>query len=476
MALGLASCEMPGGPTKKTDPTTPASGQEAKKLVDWYELDPEDNYDGSNVTINFWHRMGEANQQILQKWIGEFNAIYPNITVNEEKKAEDYDGLEDKIALAITTKTTPHISESYPDHISRYAPAKVPLALNNFINHPIIGYTEEEIADFLPGLWAEGASYDMADTILSMPFTKSTEALYYNKAYFDKHGYTAPTTWEELFTIARDIKTREPNSRPFGYDSGANLFISASEQWDAPYTGYDAEGNGQILFNNDSSKEMVKYFKARIDEGLMTTRALSGGSYTSDQMKLGHTVYMFVGSTGGARYSVNGVTAEVFQGGAGYQVGVAAVPSNEGNKAQIQQGPNINLYQKANKQEMIASWLFTKFILEAERTAEFALQSGYAPIRYTAYETEEWLTYIDGIVENPTTVAQAEAKAIADSIEMFRDNQDGLFTSAVFNLSSKTRTQVDALIGNIFAYEETGQALDTFIDREYTRIYNFIIR
>ncbi|MFA5693104.1 MAG: extracellular solute-binding protein [Acholeplasmataceae bacterium] len=443
------------------------------KVVEWYELPEDADYDGSKVTIKFWHRMGGANQTIIQNWIEEFEALYPNITVDEEKAADDYDKLADKIALAIPGGNAPHIAESYPDHVMRYGRAA--LALNYFVDNPNIGYTDEEIKDFLSGLWAEGTSYDNAGSIMSLPFTKSSEALFYNKTYFDEHGYELPErgywTWDEIFAIAEDIKEREPDSYPLGYDSSDNMFITMSEQWDAPYTGYDSNGLGAVLFNNNKSKEMVKYFKDKVDKELMITRALNAGAYTSDVMKTGNKLYMFVGSTGGARYSIEGVKTEVFN--AGYRVGVAPVPVKDvNNRKQIQQGPNLSLFKKDNEQEMIASWLFVKFMLEAEKTAEFALQSGYAPVRHSAYETDIWTNYVKGVKENPTTPAQAGAKIIKEAIEMFRDNEDIFFTSAVFNLSSKARSEVGSLLNKIFAYK--GSNLDKFIDDEYLDSFEFV--
>lgn len=445
------------------------------RLVDWYELAEDADYDGSKVTITFWHRMGQANQEMVQKWIKEFNEIYPNITVVEEKAAASYDALADKISLAITAGNYPDIAESYPDHIARYAMAEKPLALNNFINHPILGYTEDEVSDFLSGLWAEGSSYDNAGTILSLPFTKSSEALFYNATYFEEHGYEVPTTWDEVFAIAEDIKKREPDAIPVGYDSEDNLFITASEQWKAPYTGYNVEtGRGEVLFNNAESKEMAKYFKSKVDAGLMITRMLNGEAYTSDIMKTGKDLYMYVGSTGGTRYAYDSMPKQVFDDG--YRVGVAPVPVKDANhRKQIQQGPNINLFHQPGKeQQMIAAWLFVKFMLQAEKTAEFALASGYAPVRHSAYETDVWKDYVANIkTTEPMTQAQATAKLIKEAIDMFRNNEEIFFTSAVFNLSSKTRDEVGAMIVRILAYK--GNDLDGYIDSQYQSSYDYIV-
>lgn len=453
------------------------SGEQSAKLVEWYELPATAQLDTTKpVTIEFWHRMGGDSQALVQGWINEFKEIYPNITVNEVKAAADYTALADKIALNITAGTAPDIAESYPDHIARYAQAKAPLALNYFISNPNIGYTEEEIADFLPGLWAEGQSYDKEGTILSMPFTKSSEAFFYNKTYFDLHGYEVPTTWDEVFAIAEDIKLREPDAIPFGYDSEDNLFITASKQWGAPYTGYNEEtGRGEVQFNNDESKEMVKYFKDKVDRGLMLTRSLNGNAYTSDIMKTNQKLYMYVGSTGGTRYAYIGASTTVFN--AGYRAGVAPLPAKDANsRFQIQQGPNLNLFNSGDEQKMIAAWLFMKFMLEPERSAQFCIPSGYAPIRYSAYETQRWTDYVNSIVANPTTMQQAQDKLVKEAIEIFLNNGDIFFTSAVFNLGSKTRTEAGALLVKILAYKAANETdLNNYINNEYQKAYDFIV-
>jgi len=469
VSFGLASC---GGDR---------SGNSDGKIVDWYELPADATLDTTqDITITFWHTMGADNQILLQSWIADFEEMYPNITVVEEKKADDYTSLADKTALAIAAGTEPDLVQSYPDHIARYASADAPLALNSFISNEYIGFTDEEIADFLPGLWAEGTSYDSAGTFLSLPFQKSSEALFYNATYFDEHGYSVPTTWDELFAIAEQIKEDEPTSYPFGYDSEENLFITGAAQWPADYTGYNAEtGAGEVQFNNSDAMDMVSYFKEKIDAGLMITRSLNGDAYTSDLMKTGATTYMYIGSTGGTRYAYYGMDQSVFDDG--YRVGVAALPSFGNGQAQIQQGPNINLFQKDDEQEMIASWLFAKYLVDPENSAELGVASGYAPVRYSSYTTTTWLDYTAGITDNPTNMNQAIAKLIKESIEMFLNNGDAFFTSAVFNLSSKTRTEVGSLITKIFVYQPSGTTdaekqadLENYITEQFQESYDFI--
>ena len=460
--------------------------EQAPRLVEWYDLAADANLDpDQEITVTFWHRMGASSQALIQTWISEFKVMYPNITVIEEKAAGDYTALSEKISLAIPGGNAPDIAESYPDHIARYAAAKAPLALNNFINNPNIGLTQAEVNDFLPGLWAEGRSYDSEGTILSLPFAKSSEAFFYNETYFNAHSIDGKTytqmvkeglTWEKVFLIAEDIKKREPESLPFGYDSEDNLFITGSKQWDAPYTGYNATtGRGEVQFNNDASKDMVRYFKDKVDRGLMITRSLNGDAYSSDLMKTNKTTYMYVGSTGGTRYAYIGASPTVFD--AGYRAGVAPVPVKSlDNPRQIQQGPNINLFKSNDEQRMIAAWLFAKYMVSPQKTAEFSIPSGYAPIRYSSYELPIWTNYVSSIVANPTTLLEAQNKLVKEAIDIFLENGDIFFTSAVFNLSSKTRTEAGALLFKILAYKADNQAqLDAYIDEQYQDSFDSIV-
>jgi len=59
---------------------------------------------------------------------------------------------------------------------------------------------------------------------------------------------------------------------------------------------------------------------------------------------------------------------------------------------------------------------------------------------------------------------------------MFLENSQNFFTSAVFNLSSKTRTEVGALLVKIFAYDPTDETdLNNYINNQFSESYDFIV-
>jgi ABC-type glycerol-3-phosphate transport system substrate-binding protein len=82
------------------------------------------------------------------------------------------------------------------------------------LNGERIGYTEEELADFVQGYYKEGfasnygayAEYGYKDgDILTFPVVKSTEVLYYNKDALYAAGLTVPTTWDELWAACETL-------------------------------------------------------------------------------------------------------------------------------------------------------------------------------------------------------------------------------------------------------------------------------
>ena len=177
-------------------------------------------YDGSEVTIRFYHTMGSNLTAVLDAYIAEFNAIYPNIHI-EYTSVGSYDDVRDQIATEITVGAQPNIAYCYQDHVAMYNLAMAVQPLDELINSPAVGLTAEQKADFIPGYYAEGAMFGDGQ-MYTLPLSKSTEVLYYNKTFFEQNNLTVPTTWDEMEEVCAKIKQIDPKSIPLGYDSEAN--------------------------------------------------------------------------------------------------------------------------------------------------------------------------------------------------------------------------------------------------------------
>ncbi len=400
---------------------------------------PEGGYDGSAVTITFYHSMGKKLQDVLDDAIKEFNKIYPNITIVHSSYG-DYDGVKDQIKQEISVGGQPNIAYCYPDHVALYNRAGAVQTLDSLIADSNLGFTQAQLDDFIQGYYEEGRSFGDGK-MYSLPLSKSTEVLYYNKTFFEAEGLTVPTTWDEMEEVCKTIKERYPESIPLGYDSESNWFITMCEQYGSAYTSATGEN---FLFDNDTNKEFVKKFRTWYQNKWVTTESLSGG-YTSKlftDTTSPTRSYMCIGSSGGASYQTPANTNGVYD----FDVGIAPIPQvNPENPKVISQGPSLCIFKKENPQEVIASWLFMKYLTtDIVFQAGFSIENGYCPVIKSVSENETYKAFLENI-----STANLQAYAVKVCLEQ----EKAYYASPAFNGSSVAREQVGLLFAQCLAKE-----------------------
>lgn len=389
-----------------------------------------------NCSITFWHTMGKKSQEKLNAMIDEFNKKYPNIII-EHRAQGGYTDIESKIRKAIPAKRVPTMAFCYADHVAGYGNNTVDMT--PYINSTekildkdgketdeIVGLTAEEKADYIQGYWEEGSQY-IREGFYSAPFSKSTEVIFYNASFFEAHKLPLPTKWESddpndltaMWNLCRKIKeinaseikvaedwnkanpkeTPKPVPQvitPLGYDSDDNMFITLCKQYDIPYTSIK-DGKGSFDFNNDAAKALMKRLKGYYDEGLFLTKGTSEFlTYTSTKF-LNQQIVMSIDSTGDTYYNVPDKDGDgVYE----FDAKVAQIPqqNSERNYA-ISQGPSICFFKNSNisDAQVKASWLFYKFITSPENSADYALLTGYEPVRTSSYATQQYQDHLNGI-------------------------------------------------------------------------------
>ena len=60
----------------------------------------------------------------------------------------------------------------------------------------------------------------------------------------------------------------------------------------------------------------------------------------------------------------------------------------------ISQGPSICVFNKADPQEVLASWLFAQFLLTDEVQTGYAQTEGYLPVTLKAQESPSYQDYL----------------------------------------------------------------------------------
>ena len=424
---------------------------------------PEGGYDGSAVTITFYHTMGANIRTVLENYIVEFNKLYPNITI-EHEQVGSYDDVRDQISKEITVGGQPNIAYCYSDHVALYNLTGAVTALDSLIESDVtvtradgttetLGLTDEQKADFIEGYYNEGKQF--GDGLMyTLPLSKSTEVLYYNVDFFTEHKLKVPTTWDEMEAVCEQIKKIDPDCIPLGYDSAANWFITMCEQYGSPYT--SATGD-HFLFNNDTNKAFIKRFNEWFQKGYVITQDLYG-TYTSSLFTgedANSRSYMCIGSSAGATHQRPDADAS---GNYPFEVGITTIPQvNAAEPKVISQGPSVCIFQKDNPQEVIASWLFVKYLTTCvEFQAEFSMASGYVPVIKSVAENPVYADYMDS--------ADGGRYIAALSAKICMEQEDAYYASPAFNGSSTARDQVGFLVNECLPF--TGD-VDSQIDKAF---------
>ena len=388
------------------------------------------------VTITLWHSNGSTIEQALNDYANEFELLYPNITVTIVKNGDNYDMLRQNVVRAIQGSELPNIVQNYPDHVMEYLDNSAIVSLTPYIASPTWGYNpdveEESFADILENYRAENSQYTIDGEFFSLPYNKSTEVLIYNKTLIDDlfaDGVITelPSTWQGWFALTDEIMERKDTMIdtlmerlnasnltahhktveeiqgiketfvPFSYDASDNAFITLTRQWGGQYTAINSERQGLILFDNPQVRNMLQFVFENRD--IFTTPEYWDSGYASDMFKIGQTA-ITIGSTGGARYN----TPNVVQYANGdmessIDIGMAPMPYNADmpeNRTVIQQGTNLSIMNDPafTDQQKLASWLFLKYLTSKEVQMDFAIRTGYSPVRYSVYEEQAYQSFI----------------------------------------------------------------------------------
>lgn len=436
---------------------TNAAGVQANITIRLTVVQPDIpvNLPTTPVRIEMWHAMGNEITEWIRKEAGNFRTKYQalgaDFTVEVMTGTGDYDTLKSNMINAILERKLPNLVQGYPDHVAEYLNGGAIVNLTPYINHSTYGlHGEDALADIVESYRLENSQYDAAGTFYSLPFNKSTEILIYNKDALAYAGITdeadIPTTWQGWFDIADDLiefgKSKNPDEpdlvKAGAYDSTGNAFITFTRQFGGAYTAINYETfRGQYLWvDNANTTAAMQFVKDNND--IFVTPDFWDQDYATTPFAE-QKVAFAISSSAGARHTQNAINN--LPAADKFEFGVAPVPYNADkpeNRAVIQQGTNISLVDSGTAEQKLVAWLFMKHLMSTDVTVDFAIETGYLPVRLSGYETARYQAFLDHSLAGMTNVQKANAlsaKAAYAQSEFF-------FYDPAFVGSSKARTEV----------------------------------
>ena len=446
---------------------------------------PEEFDTSRNYEISFWAKNDTNMTQvaIYEKAIADFQDIYPNITVNL-RLYTDYGRIYNDVITNIATDTTPNVCITYPDHIATYLEGSntvVPLD-ELFVDGKYglggsdVKFDAPTVDEIIPKFLEECA---FGGYYYAVPYMRSTEACYVNKTYVEKLGYELPETltWDFVWEVSQAATAQDADGNylvngqkvliPFLYKSTDNMMIQMLAQLDAGYSTHA----GDIQIFNDSTRQILHTVAENVRAGAFNTFKRAG--YPANFLNAGQCIFA-VDSTAGATWMgsnaplVDIAEEKLVQ----FETVVMTIPQfDTENPTMISQGPSMCVFNKEDPQEVLASWLFTQFMLTNSVQIAYSQTEGYAPVTSKAQNSAEYQDYLSRRGENNELYYDIKI----DATRLLMENTENTFVTPVFNGSASLRNAAGQMIEDVNTGVRRKKTVDdAFIDdlfSEMTSLY-----
>ena len=262
---------------------------------------------GRATPIRFWTNIySDAEIAFMDGVVNTYNEVLAKDETTEEtyeiayEKSGTYDMIANTIAQTVATPSQlPHMAVVYPDYIYNYIDQDILVNLDTLMSDSEIGFSSTDNEDYIKSFIEEGGSY--AEGTYTLPYAKSTEALYYNSKVLEENNLipegefnfrnmidgaktlmALPEYHDTYYNADGSLKSKGLVA-PIGFNSTSNLYITMSQMLGIPYAGNGSTKSTAVLFNNDEAKAMVKMLKTWYDQGLFTTAEIMSQVAVSDQ-------------------------------------------------------------------------------------------------------------------------------------------------------------------------------------------------
>ena len=441
-----------------------------------------DTFDTSrDYEISFWAKNDTNATQvaIYKQAIADFEALYPNITVNL-RLYTDYGKIYNDVITNIATDTTPNVCITYPDHIATYLTgADTVVPLDDLFDDPRYGLggsqvqydgpAREEIVDkFLSECRFSGHYY-------AVPYMRSTECCYVNKTYVEKLGYELPEmlTWDFVWEVSEAATAKNADGTykvngqkvmlPFIYKSTDNMMIQMLQQLDAGYS----TGTGEIRIFNDTTRSLLLDIAGHAGSGAFNTFKLAG--YPANFLNAGQCIFAIDSTAGATWMGSNAPLIDIAEEKlVQFETVVMPIPQFDPKAPRmISQGPSLCIFNKEDPQEVLASWLFTQFMLTNPVQIAYSQTEGYLPVTTKALDSPEYQDYLSRSGEDNDLHYSIKI----DAARLLAQNIGDTFVTPVFNGSASLRNAAGQMIEEVTKATRRGRNVDEgYIDALYAEM------
>jgi len=399
----------------------------------------------AQTEINWWHAMGGANGERVDRMAAEFNAMQDEFEVVPTYKGNYTETMTAAIA-AFRAGEQPALVQVFEVGTATMMAAEGAIypveQLMADAGEPFDG------GDYLPAV----VSYYQtpAGELLSMPFNSSTPVLWYNADALTAAGAEVPTTWDEVETAAQAlVDNGMACGLSFGWQSWVmienysawnNLPLGTQENG---FAGFDTE----LTFNTSEVAARLDAIAAMSDNGRFVYGGRRGDSlplFTNGECGMWINSSAYYGSI------VDQAEFEFGQTMLPVDTSVSEAPQNSiigGATLWALQGQDPEVYRGLAQ--------FLTYLSSAEVQAWWHQETGYVPITTAAYELSQEQGFYDANPGTDTAIQQL-------SLNTPTPNSRGLRFGNFVQIRDVINEELEAL----WAGDIDGQtALDNAVER-----------
>lgn len=227
--------------------------------------------------------------------------------------------------------------------------------------------------------------------------------------------------------------------------------------------GYSTD-TGEMLLFNDTTEEFLYTIAEHAESGSFSTFKIS--SYPANFLNAGQCIFA-VDSTAGATWmGTNAPLCDISPDKiVDFETAVMTIPQFDTEHPQmISQGPSVCIFNKAEPQEVLASWLFAQYLLTNDVQIAYSETEGYVPVTSKAQDSPEYQDYLSRCGEDNSTYYNIKIQAA----RLLLDNVGNTFVTPVFNGSTSLRDAAGQLIETTVKSVNRGQPVnDAFLEKLY---------
>ncbi|WP_069999128.1 ABC transporter substrate-binding protein [Cellulosilyticum sp. I15G10I2] len=384
-----------------SSPTSAASQTEGKVSVSAQETNkPVADKNDEPVHITFWHSMGGAGGESIQKLTDAFNASQNNVAVEVQYQGT-YDEAINKLKNSALGDAGPDVMQLYDIGTRWMIDSGYAYRMQDFIDGE--GYDASQLEQNIL------AYYTIDDQLYSMPFNSSTPLLYYNKDAFKEAGLDpekAPVNFDELIETSKKLVKKE-GDKVTRYGANIQIYGWFFEQFLVKSElEYANNGNGRedgataVSFDtNGGALSIMNKWKEAVESGALIN--LGRDSDVNQEAFIAGNSCMTLASTAslaGIKNKINGK----------FELGTAYLPSiRQEDKGGVSiGGGSLWIMDKKDDAKAKAAWEYVKYMVSPQVQVEWAKATGYFPITTEAYKLADMTAHLEAQPQFKTAINQ----------------------------------------------------------------------